>query len=120
MTLFGGLSSPDPAVIGVIHFAAATVFLVVLACMSIFLFTRSGGAPTPEKRQRNRIYVACGIIILVSISVIPVGKLFLSSNVERATSFTFWAEAIAIVAFGVSWLVKGEAILKESSARRSA
>jgi hypothetical protein len=100
-------------VIGVLHFAAATVFLVVLAGMSIFLFTKSGGTQTPQKRRRNRVYVACGIIILLSISVIPLGKLFLSARAERATSFTFWAEAIAIASFGVSWLVKGEAILKD-------
>jgi hypothetical protein len=28
----------------------------------------------------------------------------------------FWLETVAIVAFGVSWLIKGEAILEDVSA----
>ena len=39
---------------------------------------------------------------------------FLSSDspIKRVDS-GFWLEATAIVAFGVSWLTKGEAILKD-------
>jgi hypothetical protein len=32
--------------------------------------------------------------------------------VERLTP-VFWLESVAVVAFGVSWLVKGETILKD-------
>ena len=36
----------------------------------------------------------------------------------RDTRAVFWLEALAIVAFGVSWLVKGEAILKDRPGRK--
>jgi hypothetical protein len=120
VTLFSGPDSPDPSVIGYLHFGAAAVFFVILALMSLFLFTKSEPIPTPEKKRRNRIYVACGIVILLCIALIAVGKLLLSTDFERETSFVFWAEAVAVIAFGLSWLVKGEAILKDAPARRPA
>ncbi len=120
VTLFSGPGSPDPSVIGYLHFGAATVFFVILALMSLFLFTKSEPKPTPEKKRRNKVYVACGIVILLCIAFIAAGKILLSASFERATSFVFWAEAVAVVAFGVSWLVKGEAILKDASVRRPA
>jgi hypothetical protein len=114
-TLFSGPDFPDPPVIGYLHLAAASVFFVILAAMSLFLFTRSGPTQTREKRQRNRVYVACGIIILASLVAIVAGRLLLGAGFARTTSLLFWAESVAIVAFGVSWLVKGEVILKDSS-----
>ncbi|HEX6745839.1 MAG TPA: hypothetical protein VF092_00890 [Longimicrobium sp.] len=119
VTLFSGPNAPDPTLVGYIHFGAATMFFVILAVMSIFLFTKSEPHPTPEKKQRNRVYVACGVIIVLCLVLIAAGKLFLGDDVERATSFVFWGEAVAIVAFGVSWLVKGEAILKDALPQRA-
>jgi hypothetical protein len=109
VTLFSGPSGPDPAFVGRIHFAAATVFFVTLAVMSIFLFTRSNQAtPTPQKRLRNKVYVACGVTILVCIALIAVGKFGLGEPFEARTRFVFWLESVAVVAFGFSWLTKAE------------
>lgn len=38
---------------GKIHFIAAAVLFVVLACFSLLLFTRKGPKSTPQKLQRN-------------------------------------------------------------------
>jgi hypothetical protein len=119
-TLFSGPEAPDPRVIGSLHFAAATVFFLTLAAMSLFLFTKSGPTRTREKRQRNRVYVACGVIILASLVAIVAGRLLLGPGFGPAPTLLFWAESVAIIAFGVSWLVKGEVILKDSSESRAA
>lgn len=108
-TFFSGPEAPDPYLVGVIHFAAAAVLFGILAYLSYFRFTRSDTTtPTPRKVQRNRIYRVCGVIIALCIAGIAIGNL-LDVDAER-TSFVFWFEAIAVVAFGVSWLTKGEMI----------
>lgn len=110
ITLFSGRYAPDPAFVGWVHFGAATVFLVLLAGMSLFLFTKSdpAAAPNPWKEQRNFIYRLCGVVMLFCVAAIAVAKLILGEAAERSTSYVFWFEALAVIAFGVSWLTKGK------------
>jgi len=110
VTLFSDAFHPDPAVVGGIHFAAAALLFVTLAYMSLFLFTRTDQAvPTPQKRARNVVYVVSGVTIVAAIAVIAVVKL---TNVEDdLAGIVFWLEAVAMTAFGVSWLTKSEIIL---------
>jgi hypothetical protein len=93
----------------IIHFACAGLFFFTLAMMSLFLFTKSNPpkeAQSAEKQTRNGIYKACGIIMLLSIVIIAVSKpLF---KVEDTSQITFWFETVALIAFGISWLTKGE------------
>ncbi len=111
VTLFSGPNGADPGFVGNIHFAAAAVFFIVLAVMSLFLFTRSDQPePTPQKLWRNRIFRVCGLTILASIALIAVGKLAFSDAWEQRTSFVFWMETIAVIAFGISWLTKAEVL----------
>jgi hypothetical protein len=121
-TFFSGPNAPDPVVVGYIHFAAAAVFFLILAYLSYFRFTRTepGATPTPRKIQRNRIYRACGVVIALCIAGLALGKLLLGADVERSSSFVFWFEAIAVVAFGVSWLTKGEMIRPDQPGAGSA
>lgn len=117
-TLFSSANAADPAYVGVVHFVAAAVFFTTLAVMSLFLFTLSNDPdPTPEKKQRNRIFVACGWIILSSIVLIAAAKFFLGDSWNQSTSFTFWLETIMVIAFGVSWLTKAEVIFGDSRER---
>ena len=44
------------------------------------------------------------------IAGIAAAKLVLGEAAEQRTSFVFWGEAIAVVAFGISLLTKGELI----------
>jgi hypothetical protein len=68
---------------------------------------------TDKKRQRNKIYVACGITMVACIALIAAGKFFMTPEWNKQTSFMFWLESIAVVAFGVSWLTKAEVILAD-------
>lgn len=96
-----------------VHFAAAIALFLTLAFFSLFLFTKSEGAPTNRKRMRNTVYRACGVAILLCIAAIGLGYTVLSPAVFDALHPVFWLETLALWAFGLSWFVKGETILKD-------
>lgn len=112
-------AAPDPdsiaAIVGIAHFAFAAVFFLTLAYISYFLFTRSDPdkEPTPQKLKRNRVYRACAIAILAALVLIAAAKLVLPESMVDGLKLVFWLEAIAVVAFGTSWLIKGETLLSD-------
>ena len=85
-----------------IHMVSAIVFFALLSYNSLFLFTKSNGTITREKKIRNIIFRVCGIGMLASfVLIIPLSLLGCKS--------TFWiVEAIALMFFGVSWLTKSQ------------
>jgi hypothetical protein len=97
-----------------IHFTSAALLFLVLAYFSIFLFTKSSGTPTPRKRIRNVVYRACGGVILGAIALIGVYNLLPAQPRLAALKPVFWLETIALWAFGTSWFVKGETLLKDT------
>jgi hypothetical protein len=104
---------------GAVHFASAVLLFLVLAYFSLKLFTQSDGAPTRQKILRNRVYRTCGWVMLACIAVIAVCKVFFRSPEVERLSVVFWFETFALWAFGVSWFVKGETILKDKAPARS-
>ncbi|QOG02373.1 hypothetical protein [Flavobacterium sp. MDT1-60] len=98
------------------HFACAGIFLMALAYMSAFLFTKSD-VPSKmrgkRKKIRNRIYRTCAVLIVLAILTIIICKQFFN-DIYSSYPITFWMEVVAVEAFGFSWLVKGEAILQDS------
>ena len=82
-----------------IHMIAAVVFFALLAFNSLFLFTKSGGEMTKEKKIRNIIYKVCGIGMLAS---------FLLLLIPNWRIGTWVVEAIALAFFGISWLTKAD------------
>ena len=91
---------------GVIHFYCAAGFFLSLSGFSIFLFTRKGPDPTPEKLRRNIIYVVCGLVIIVCMMAILIYFNFINNDKPKS-GFVFWTETVALIAFGLSWLTKG-------------
>ena len=97
-----------------LHLTCASLFFLSLAFISIFLFTRTGQAgPTPEKLKRNRVYVISSIVMAVSIVLMVVYERFLEGFVVSRMDPVLMLEAVALVAFGVSWLVKGDTLFKD-------
>ena len=95
--------------VSTLHYICAGIFFALLAYMSIFLFTKSAGYMTKQKIQRNRVYRVCGIVMAAAILGIPFDQ-------QPGIAFlkpTLLLETIALTAFGVSWLTKGELILKD-------
>jgi len=91
---------------GKVHFISAAGFFLLLSCFSLLLFTRKRTKPTRRKRIRNRIYIACGIVMLLCLLAIVIFFNFLQEH-HPDSSFVFWAETTALCAFGISWLTKG-------------
>lgn len=106
------LSLKGNDVINIIHFGSATVLFLTLAYFSLCLFTKTSGNPTKRKKQRNFVYRFCGVIILLSIVLIFLYSVIPSLH-EQFIGYKpiFWLEGLALEAFGLSWLTKGEAIL---------
>src|ERR1700712_569374 len=65
-------TSDKSDIISTLHYITSAIFFAILSYMSIFLFTKTSGNMTPEKKMRNRIYRICGIIMLISIIGIPI------------------------------------------------
>jgi hypothetical protein len=95
-----------------LHYASAGGLFLAFAYMSLKLFTLTDGNMTKQKKYRNKIYRACGYVILACIAIMLVHDLteqYWPSNIKPV----YWLESISLYAFGISWLTKGEAILKD-------
>lgn len=95
---------------GVLHLVFAGVFFLMLAYICLQLFTRNDGEqPTGNKYQRNAVYRVCGILIIACLALIALSKsLGLAASLHPA----LWLECVAVWAFGVAWLVKGQTLLR--------
>lgn len=100
---------------GLLHVAFAAGFFLILTYFSLFLFTKTHAdrKPTPEKLQRNRVYRVCGSVMAACILLAAIYVIVPDKSAFERYHPVFWLEAIVTIAFGVSWLTKGEAILKD-------
>ena len=87
--------------IGVAHYVFAVVLFAMFAVFTLWLFRRTsrGETPAPDKRRRNLVYLVCGLAIL--------GAMAWAGFAGSRDQPIFWPEALALVAFATSWLVKG-------------
>jgi len=108
-------------VVGYLHIAFAAILLVGFALISWFVFTQPDPArpdappedsPASRKHVRNGIYRGCAIVIVVFI-LLAVASSKLPESFIRTYHPLFWCEAVATVAFGVSWLIKGETLFRD-------
>jgi hypothetical protein len=99
----------------VVHIVCAGAFFVILALSSLFLFTRTSKdrAPTERKRKRNVVYIVCGCVMIATLVALVLIMRFLDDQIQERTKAVFIAETILLEAFGISWLVKGETILRD-------
>jgi len=102
-----GLSEPSWWTHGVrvVHYVSAVLLFIAFILFAVWLFRKSNVANPRhrplDKRMRNAACLLCGIIMIACV-------LWAASSMITDTPI-FWPEAMAIVAFAVSWLVKGEA-----------
>ncbi len=97
-----------------VHFISAALFFLVLAYFCIFLFTKSKGEPTPEKKKRNIIYKICGYTMIVCLVLLAL-YFFIPAFKDALETFkpVLILEVVMLWAFGLSWVVKGEFILSD-------
>lgn len=111
---------PDEIVGGIyssFHFISAAFLFVLLAffCLVLFTRTKEGKEPSHNKLKRNVIYKFCGYIIVGCIIAIALYFFVLKSRFPVLSDYrpVFIFEALALGAFSISWLVKGEAVLRD-------
>ena len=100
-----------------LHFFSAAALFLVLAYFSLALFTKTGGTiaqMTPQKVKRNRVYKVCGVVMLGCIAAIGAVKLGYFAFTIGSIPPVFFLETLALEAFGISWLVKGETLWKDA------
>ncbi|MFG3700524.1 DUF998 domain-containing protein [Micromonospora sp. NPDC047620] len=110
-----GTLTPTDVTIGRLHQVSAAALFVLLAVFCIFLFPQTDRTvpPTRRTRARNGIYYACGGIIIGAIAL-AVTSNALPDSVRDTLKPLFWCEAVAVLAFGAAWLVKGEAMFRDT------
>ena len=88
----------------IFHCISAVGFFGVLAFMSFFLFTKTDGNVTTQKKIKNIIYRVCGVGMIASFLL-----MFLGFFDWAPYNLTWIVEAIALFFFGLSWIVKADA-----------
>ena len=96
---FVGTFQVPSAISGIIHDISAVGFFALLSYSSLFLFTKSSGNPTRNKKIRNIIYRICGIGMICSFLIL----LLPSFPIQ-----TWLVEAVALFFFGISFLTKAD------------
>ncbi len=121
VALFG--TDPEGQVLsisGIIHYISAISFFGSLAYFCLILFTKTSltHKPTSMKLLRNKIFKTCGYIMVISMIFILTYMLWLSKILPNIAKYSpvFWLETIALWAFGVSWMAKGEIMFADKPA----
>jgi len=98
---------------GILHYVFAVTLFAMFAVFALWLFriTATGEEITPDKQWRNRVYLLCGSVI--------VGSIIWAGVVGAQGRSIFWPESVALVAFALSWLVKGYAHITIANEARS-
>lgn len=115
-------ASGVPVALKMIHFGAAGVMFLILGYFSVSVFTRVNSPAALEsgsrKDRRNAWYRALGMGIFAVVAVLAVKAAALhlilpDAMAERIEALwdrlhlTFLFEAAGLVAFGLSWMIKG-------------
>ncbi|WP_316843026.1 hypothetical protein [Pedobacter gandavensis] len=98
------------------HIAFAAIFLICLAMMSLVFFTKSSekgdhklrDGKLSKKGKRNIVYKVCGWTIIASLVIL--GLYFTFDPDLGKFPVVFALESLAVIAFGISWITKGETL----------
>lgn len=109
-------------VVSDIHLACAVIFFIMLSYFCLFLFkkTKIKGQETKRKKKRNFVYTICGIIMLICMVFMALYIKYFRNEFPHWEQHhpLFWLESIALWAFGISWIVKGEWLLVDSNIKK--
>ncbi len=101
-------------VAGYCHYASGGMLFISLTVIALWLFRKAGPDPVRSRlvRLRSKVYLLCGIVMVASLALAGVASLPFAAGLSHLDP-VFWMETAATAAFGVSWLVKGQAILRD-------
>jgi hypothetical protein len=108
-----GVFQLTPPIAGYLHYGSSALFFILLGINSYFLFTLGDKENwTKSKSIRNGIYRVCGLVIFASLLTLAILSMILGDELV-ATVWTFVFETVMLLAFGISWLVKGETLFTD-------
>lgn len=102
--------------IHILHFVFAIFLFSVFIFFSIYLFRKSSLHPTKQKKNRNKVYLICGIIMIVCIAGIAACEIF---HLNGSWHLVFWLESLALISFGFSWITKAEIVFEDENKKKS-
>ncbi len=98
----------DDIVRTTIHLVSAGMFMIIMGYMAYIQFAKSKKTDAITVR-RNRIFRFCGLLIWAVVILLllehTLGFQFSSSDV-------FWGETVALICFGIAWLIKSKSLGK--------
>jgi heme A synthase len=102
----GGLPTPlwCTALTKTIHYVSAAILFGSFVVFSLYLFRKTNvkrDEQSDGKKVRNHVYVVCGVAISLCMAWAGI------AGIVHAP--VFWAEALALEFFALSWLMKGRA-----------
>ena len=99
---------------GAIHFTMATLFFLSLSLMSMVNFRRTADKVSFGKKENHNLFLVCGIVMILCLVLITIYSLWVQGEISWLDKIhpVFCFEAIALVFFGISWLVKGQTDFK--------
>jgi hypothetical protein len=99
------------------HFVFAFLLFSIFIFFSLYLFRKSVPHPTKQKKNRNKVYLICGILMILCIAGIAVAQI---SEVDPNLHLVFWLESIALASFGFSWITKAEVLFHDETKKEPA
>lgn len=97
-----------------VHFSSAGLLFGALSYFSLVLFKKSNKSVIENRKAtRNKVYTVCGIVMLSCVILLIIYYAFFKNPSLDQYSPVYWLETLALIAFGVSWLTKGEMMLRD-------
>ncbi len=87
-----------------LHFGSAAVMFGVLALFCRVFYRRARAKGWAEALRRAGIYAACGLTIVACMATLALDALLGGALTAGIPRLVFWGEAVALTAFGISWL----------------
>jgi hypothetical protein len=96
------------SLISALHYGSAAVLFLILTWFCFVFFQVDIKGQGGKKGRRSKVYYLCGWIMLICILVIAANQIPFIRDWVGDFALVFWAEAIALCAFGAAWIVAGK------------
>lgn len=93
-----------------VHNACALILFCILAYFCFGPFRRRTRGFTGMRGRRARIYALCGWVIVSAMLGLGAAELLLPASTVSAYEMTYWAEFVALWAFGIAWITASKAL----------
>jgi hypothetical protein len=99
-----------PGWVAVVHYASAATLFSLLAWFCFGPFRERTRGRGGMKGPRARIYLLCGWTMVASMAGLAAAGLLLERDTMVRYGIIYWAEFIALWAFGVAWITAGKVL----------